>query len=64
MTTMGFPGPQPADSFDFKSIIYAKNYHRATVTINRPDVLNCLDFSTLRELQRAFEDASWDDSEG
>jgi enoyl-CoA hydratase/carnithine racemase len=29
--------------------------------MNRPDVLNCLDFPTLRELHRAFEDVSWDD---
>ena len=34
----------------------------ATVTINRPDVLNALDFPTMRELARAFEQASWDDS--
>lgn len=60
--TMDFPEPQPAGSFDFKNIVYTKGSHRATVTIDRPDVLNCLDFSTLRELQRAFEDASWDDA--
>lgn len=34
----------------------------ATVTINRPDVLNALDFPTMRELARAFEQASWDDA--
>jgi enoyl-CoA hydratase/carnithine racemase len=34
----------------------------ATVTIDRPDVLNALDFPTMRELSRAFEQASWDDS--
>ena len=34
----------------------------ATVTIQRPDVLNALDFPTMRELARAFEQASWDDS--
>ena len=34
----------------------------ATVTIDRPDVLNAFDFQTLRELARAFEDASWDET--
>jgi enoyl-CoA hydratase/carnithine racemase len=34
----------------------------ATVTIDRPAVLNAFDFQTLRELGRAFEDASWDDT--
>ena len=34
----------------------------ATVTIDRPDVLNALDFPTMRELSHAFEQASWDDS--
>ncbi|MGH9365171.1 MAG: enoyl-CoA hydratase-related protein, partial [Thermoanaerobaculia bacterium] len=58
---MNFPQPQPADSFGFKKIVYKKAGARATVTINRPEVLNCLDFPTLRELSRAFEDASWDD---
>ncbi len=58
---MNFPESQPADSFDFKNIRYEKHGQRATVTMNRPDVLNCLDFPTLRELHRAFEDVSWDD---
>jgi len=57
-----FPQAQPAASFDFKNIIYTKQGHRATVVMNRPEVLNCLDFPTLRELHRAFEDAAWDDS--
>ena len=34
---------------------------RATVTLNRPEVLNAFDFQMLRELARAFEDSSWDD---
>jgi len=34
----------------------------ATVTIDRPEVLNALDFPTMRELARAFEQAAWDDS--
>jgi len=58
---MDFPNALPAGSFDFQHILYRKEGHRATVTINRPDVLNCLDFPTLRELHRAFEDVSWDD---
>ncbi len=58
---MNFPAAQPAKSFGFKHILYEKEGHRATVTMNRPDALNCLDFTTLRELHRAFEDVSWDD---
>jgi enoyl-CoA hydratase/carnithine racemase len=58
---MKFPESQPASAFDFQNIVYEKKGHRATVTINRPEVLNCLDFPTLRELARAFEDVSWDD---
>ncbi len=53
--------PQAPESFDFTRILYTKSPPRATVTINRPEVLNCFDFQTLRELARAFEDASWDD---
>jgi enoyl-CoA hydratase/carnithine racemase len=45
----------------FRNIRYVKDGLRAVVTINRPEVLNCLDFPTLRELHRAFEDVSWDD---
>ncbi len=53
-------GKNPA-SFDFKNILYQKEGRRATVTFNRPKVLNCVDLATLRELQLAFQDASWDD---
>jgi len=58
---MDFPHAQPVKSFGFKNIIYTKAGQRATVTMNRPGMLNCLDFPTLRELHRAFEDVSWDD---
>lgn len=58
---MNFPKAQAAESFGFQNILYEKRGARATVTMNRPDVLNCLDFPTLRELHRAFEDVSWDD---
>jgi enoyl-CoA hydratase/carnithine racemase len=52
---------RPAASFNFKNILYTKKNFRATVTINRPHVLNALDLQTLRELDTAFLDASWDD---
>ncbi|MBI4716819.1 MAG: enoyl-CoA hydratase/isomerase family protein [Planctomycetes bacterium] len=58
---MDFPQAQSAESLNFRHIIYRKQGHRATVTINRPEVLNCLNFPTLRELHRAFEDVAWDD---
>jgi enoyl-CoA hydratase/carnithine racemase len=34
----------------------------ATVTIDRPQVMNAFDFRTLRELGAAFEQAAWDDT--
>jgi len=48
----------------FERIAYAKDADTgvATVMIDRPAVLNAFDFQTLRELGRAFEDASWDDA--
>ncbi|MEK7204709.1 MAG: enoyl-CoA hydratase/isomerase family protein, partial [candidate division NC10 bacterium] len=58
---MVYPASQPAPAFGFERILYEKSDWRATVTINRPEVHNCLDFQTLREMSRAFEDASWDD---
>lgn len=58
---MNFPKAQSAESFDFQLIQYKKEGRRATVTMNRPAVLNCLNFPALRELHRAFEDVSWDD---
>jgi enoyl-CoA hydratase/carnithine racemase len=59
-----YPSALPADAFDFKHILYAKGDGRATVTINRPEVYNCFNFRTLREMARAFEDASWDEDVG
>ena len=58
--------PLPADPAElgFEKVRYAKDGRSgvATVTIDRPEVLNAFDFQTLRELGRAFEDASWDDT--
>lgn len=52
---------QDAGHFHFESIQYEKSDLRATITINRPDVLNAINFSVLRELNIALKDASWDD---
>lgn len=46
---------------EYSKIIYQVREHRATVTINRPEVHNAFDYQTLRELERAFQDAADDD---
>ncbi|OGU32635.1 MAG: hypothetical protein A2X67_00160 [Ignavibacteria bacterium GWA2_55_11] len=51
----------PHKSFRFKYILYEKKRWTAFITINRPDVHNCLNLESLRELGAAFEDAAWDD---
>jgi enoyl-CoA hydratase/carnithine racemase len=61
MTEPERPAPRPADELGLESILYEKAPPRATITLNRPDVLNAFDFRMLRELARACEDASWDD---
>jgi len=50
-----------AGSFGFSNIIYEKKDGRATVTFNRPEVLNAVNHGVLTELNVAFKDASWDD---
>ncbi len=44
-----------------KNVLYKKSGWVATVTINRPNVHNCLNLETLRELRIAFQEAAWDD---
>jgi enoyl-CoA hydratase/carnithine racemase len=55
--------PQPVDPAElgFEAIVYEKAPPRATIRLNRPQVLNAFDFRMLREIGRACEDASWDD---
>ena len=64
MPEPGSPVPADPSSLAFERIRYGRDADAgvATVTIDRPDVLNALDFPTLKELSRAFEQASWDDS--
>lgn len=59
-----YPAAQSPESLGFEHILYEKRDGRATVTLNRPEKLNALNFPTMREMARAFEDASWDDSVG
>jgi enoyl-CoA hydratase/carnithine racemase len=61
VTEPSAPKPLAPSELGFESIVYEKAPPLATVTLNRPDVLNAFDFRMLRELARAFEDASWDD---
>jgi|CXWL01.1.fsa_nt_gi 6-oxocyclohex-1-ene-1-carbonyl-CoA hydrolase len=46
---------------DFKEVLYQKSGWAARITINRPQNYNAYSTEALRELARAFEDASWDD---
>jgi enoyl-CoA hydratase/carnithine racemase len=55
------PTPLPPEELGFERIVYEKTPPRATIRLNRPEVLNAFDFRMLRELARACEDASWDD---
>jgi enoyl-CoA hydratase/carnithine racemase len=64
MPEAGAPLAIDPDALGFEHIRYRRDADAgvATVTIDRPEVLNALDFPTMRELARAFEQASWDDS--
>jgi enoyl-CoA hydratase/carnithine racemase len=62
MTEPDRPAPLDPSELGFEQIVYEKAPPRATITLNRPEVLNAFDFRMLRELARACEDASWDDS--
>src|SRR6476646_6510657 len=57
-----YPSPVDPSELDFETIVYEKAPPRATIRLNRPEVLNAFDFRMLREIARACEDASWDDA--
>jgi len=61
MTEPSRPAPVAPDELGSDRIAYEKAPPRATITLNRPEVLNAFDFRMLREVARAAEDASWDD---
>ncbi|HLB46711.1 MAG TPA: enoyl-CoA hydratase-related protein [Anaerolineales bacterium] len=53
---------RPSSDFNFQHIRYEKSGYRATVTFNRPEVLNAVIYPMLLELREAFLDASFDDN--
>jgi enoyl-CoA hydratase/carnithine racemase len=55
------PEPRDPAELGFEAILYEKAPPRATITLNRPEILNAFDFRMLREIARACEDASWGD---
>ena len=62
MPELDVPGPSAPAELGFERIRYHVADGVATVTIDRPEVLNAFDFRTLRELSRAFEEAAWNES--
>jgi enoyl-CoA hydratase/carnithine racemase len=56
------PEPREPGELGFEAIRYEKAPPRATITLDRPEVLNAFDYRMLRELARAAEDASYDDA--
>jgi len=58
-----YVGKDPA-SFGFETIRYEKTGGRATIVLDRPQVLNAVNGQMLSEIHRALKDASWDDAVG
>lgn len=49
------------EEFNFEDIMYTKGDWVATITINRPHVLNATRTNTYMEMIQALQDATWDD---
>lgn len=64
MPEPGSPVPADPSTLGYQRIRYERDTDAgvATVTINRPEVMNALDLPTMKELSHAFEQASWDDA--
>jgi enoyl-CoA hydratase/carnithine racemase len=63
MPEPSIPAAVDPQTLGFERITYLKDAASAvaTITIDRPEVMNAFDFQTLRELARAIEDTSWDE---
>jgi enoyl-CoA hydratase/carnithine racemase len=64
MPEPGSPVPTDPAELGYERIRYERDTDTgvATLTINRPQVLNALDLPTLKEMSHAFEQASWDEA--
>ena len=64
MPEPGSPIAADPSSLRFDRITYERDADAgvATVTINRPEVMNALDLPTMTELATAFTQASWDEA--
>jgi enoyl-CoA hydratase/carnithine racemase len=64
MPEPGSPVPSAPEALGYERIRYERDAERgvATITIQRPEVLNALDLPTLNEMSSAFQQASWDES--
>ena len=51
-------------ALDYEDILFHKSGGIATISINRPNVLNAFRSQTVEELISAFEDAGWDETVG
>ncbi len=54
--------PKPAESYDFREVLYEKGDWVARITINRPQAYNAYSTPALEELATAFKDAAFDDT--
>ena len=52
MSEPSYPAPSDPADLGFEAIVYEKAPPRATITLNRPEVLNAFDFRMLREIAR------------
>ena len=64
MPEPGSPVASDPSELRFERIRYERDTAAAvaTVTVDRPEVMNALDLPTLKEMSDAFEQASWDES--
>jgi enoyl-CoA hydratase/carnithine racemase len=58
-----YTGKDPAE-FQFHAIRYEKSSGRATIKIDRPEVLNAVNIEVISEMNQALKDAAWDDAVG
>lgn len=61
MTDRRYVG-RSVEEFELTAITYSKVDSKATITIDRAEVLNAVNYTVLKEMKVALRDVSWDDS--